>query len=84
MHYLTSGEVTGNLEQAKHSSAVLGAEHVQVQPPHDYGLAVVLLNLADRVVPPDQVDAHSKGIDGFQLASSLAVTEPPASIRFER
>ena len=80
LHYLASGEVLGNLEQAKQSSAVAGAEHVGVHPPHDYGLAVVLLNLADRVVPPDQVAGLSKGIDGFLLASSLAVTDPPKSV----
>jgi hypothetical protein len=80
MHYLTTGEVLGDLEQAKKSSAVLGADHVGVHPPHDYGLAVTLLNLADRVVPPDQVAALSKGIDGFLLASSLAVTDPPKAI----
>jgi dienelactone hydrolase len=80
LHYLTSGDVLGDLEQAKHSSAVLGAEHVGVHPPHDYGLAVTLLNLADRVVPADQVAALSKGIDGFLLASSLAVTDPPRSV----
>lgn len=80
MHYLTSGQVLGDLETAKKSSAVLGAEHVKVHPPHDYGLAVVLLNLADRVVPADQVEALSKGIDGFLLASSLAVTDPPKAI----
>jgi hypothetical protein len=80
LHYLTAGEVLGDLESAKHSSAVTGAEHVGVHPPHDYGLAVVLLNLADRVVPADQVAALSKGIDGFLLASSLAVTDPPKSV----
>lgn len=80
MHYLTSGEVLGNVENAKHSSLVAGASHVSVHPPHDYGLAVVLLNLADRVVPADQVEALSKGIDGFLLASSLAVTDPPKAI----
>lgn len=80
MHYLTTGEVIGDLEQAKRSSAVLGADHVSVHPPHDYGLAVTLLNLADRVVPADQVEALSKGIDGFLLASSLAVTDPPKAI----
>ena len=80
MHYLTTGEVLGDIEKAKKSSAVLGADHVGVHPPHDYGLAVVLLNLADRVVPPDQVAALSKGIDGFLLASSLAVTDPPRAI----
>ena len=80
MHYLTSGEVLGDLEAAKRSSAVAGADHVGVHPPHDYGLAVTLLNLADRVVPADQVAALSRGIDGFLLASSLAVTDPPKSV----
>jgi hypothetical protein len=80
LHYLASGEVLGNIEQAKQSSAVAGADHVGVHPPHDYGLAVVLLNLADRVVPPEQVAALSKGIDGFLLASSLAVTDAPKSV----
>ena len=80
MHYLASGEVLGDLEAAKRSSAVAGADHVGVHPPHDYGLAVTLLNLADRVVPPDQVAPLSKGIDGFLLASSLAVTDPPRAI----
>jgi dienelactone hydrolase len=80
MHYLTSGEVLGDLQLAKQSSAVAGADHVGVHPPHDYGLAVTLLNLADRVVPADQVAALSKGIDGFLLASSLAVTDPPNAV----
>jgi dienelactone hydrolase len=80
LHYLTSGEVLGDLERAKASSVVAGADHVGVHPPHDYGLAVVLLNLADRVVPADQVEALAKGIDGFLLASSLAVTDPPKSV----
>jgi hypothetical protein len=52
MHYLTTGEVLGDLETAKRSSAVLGADHVGVHPPHDYGLAVTLLNLADRSRSP--------------------------------
>jgi len=75
MHYLCSGEVLGDLERAKRSSAVVGADQVGVHPPHDYGVAVVLLSLADRVVPPDQVAALSRGIDGFLLASSLALTD---------
>lgn len=80
LHYLTTGEVIGDLEAAKRSSAVLGADHVGVHPPHDYGLAVTLLNLADRVVPADQVAPLSKGIDGFLLASSLAVTDPAKAV----
>ena len=70
----------GDLDAAKRSSAVAGADHVGVHPPHDYGLAVALLNLADRVVPADQVAPLSRGIDGFLLASSLAVTDPPRAI----
>lgn len=81
MHYLCSGEVVGDLERAKHSSAVSGADHVSVHPPHDYGVAVVLLSLADRVVPADQVAALSRGIDGFLLASSLALTDVPAAVK---
>lgn len=81
MHYLCSGEVLGDLERAKRSSAVAGADHVTVHPPHDYGVAVTLLSLADRVVPADQVAGLSRGIDGFLLASSLAMTDTAAATR---
>lgn len=85
MHYLCSGEVLGDLERAKRSSAVYGADHVSVHPPHDYGVAVTLLSLADRIVPPDQLEPLSRGIDGFLLASSLAMTDTAAATReFER
>ena len=79
MHYLCSGEVVGDLESARQSSAVVGADHVRVHPPHDYGVAVVLLSLADRVVPADQVDGLARGINGFLLASSLAMTAADAA-----
>jgi len=81
LHYLTTGQVLGDLEKSKKSSAVLGADHVSVHPPHDYGVAVTLLSLADRAVPPDQVAALSKGIDGFLLASSLAMTDTAAATK---
>src|SRR5262245_41193004 len=79
MHYLCSGQVLGDIDRAKRSSAVSGASHVEVHPPHDYGVAVVLLSLADRVVPADQIEALSQGIDGFLLASSLDMTDKPAA-----
>jgi hypothetical protein len=81
MHYLCSGQVLGDIERAKRSSAVSGASHVEVHPPHDYGVAVVLLSLADRVVPADQIEPLSRGIDGFLLASSLDMTDKPAATR---
>ena len=33
--------------------------------PHDYGVAVILLGLADRVVPPDQVEPLRVGIETY-------------------
>lgn len=81
MHYLCSGQVLGDLDRARQSSAVLGADHVSVHPPHDYGVAVVLLSLADRIVAPEQVEPLSKGINSFLLASSLAMTDRAAAAR---
>lgn len=85
MHYLCSGEVLGDIERARRSSAVVGADHVGIHPPHDYGVAVVLLSLADRVVPAGQVGPLTQGIDIYLLASSLALTDTAAATReFDR
>jgi hypothetical protein len=85
LHYLCSGDVVGDLARARASRVVLGADHVQVHPPHDYGLAVVLLTLADRLVPPEQVAPLITGIEGFLLASSLdMVDKPRAAAEFAR
>lgn len=89
MHYLATGEVIGDLTRARHSRVVIGAADVQVHPPHDYGLAVVLLNVADQMVPPEQIEPLRTAIDRFLLASSQAMTDPPlaeqtfASVRVE-
>jgi hypothetical protein len=85
MHYLCSGDVLGDLAAARRSRVVLGAEHVQVHPPHDYGLAVVLLTVAGELVPPQQVASLLAGIEGFLLASSLdMVDKPRAAEEFKR
>ncbi len=85
MHYLCSGQVPADLVRARASRTVLGADHVDVQPPHDYGVAVVLLTLADRIVPPGQVAPLEEGIDTFLLASSLDMVDTPrAADAFER
>jgi hypothetical protein len=81
MHYLASGEVVGDLDAAQRSDVVLGAEHVQVHPPHDYGVAVVLLTLAGDVVPPQQVEPLIHGIEGFLLASSLDMVDKPRALQ---
>jgi len=75
LRYLTTGEVVGNLERARQSQVVLGAEQVQVRPPHDYGLAVVLLTVAGRVVPSEQVAPLVAGVERFLLASSLDLVD---------
>lgn len=42
-----------------------------VLPPHDYGVAVILLSLADRLVPPAQVEPLRSGVRQFLWASAL-------------
>lgn len=60
LHYLATGEA-------------VTAPGVQTQPPHDYGVAVILYAAADRMVPPDQVVPLRDGIGTFLLASQLTL-----------
>jgi hypothetical protein len=47
---------------------------VQSPPPHDYGVAVILYQFADRgIVPPEQVEPLRKGVETFLLASQLTL-----------
>jgi dienelactone hydrolase len=46
-----------------------------IRPPHDYGVALLLLDMADRVVPADQVAALREGIRRFLRASYLDRTD---------
>jgi dienelactone hydrolase len=48
-------------------------------PPHDYGVAVVLYGVVDRVVPPAQVSLLREGVLTFLSASSLAGIDRPRS-----
>jgi dienelactone hydrolase len=49
--------------------------------PHDYGLAVVLLNVVDRVVPPEQVEQLRTALRGFLWASHLDTVDKEAAGR---
>lgn len=52
-----------------------------LQPPHDYGVAVILHGLADRgVVPADQVTALREGITTFLLGSQQTVLTPDLAV----
>ena len=55
------------------------------RPPHDYGLAIVLLGAADRVVPPAQVQPLRNAILSYLEASRLdMVDKGKAAAEFER
>ena len=43
--------------------------------PHDYGVAVILLGLADRIVPADQVAPLRRGLETFLTASQLTLVD---------
>jgi hypothetical protein len=46
-----------------------------VRPPHDYGVAVILVGIANRVVPADQVQALRRGLVTFLTASQLDLVD---------
>lgn len=55
------------------------------RPPHDYGLAIVLLGAAERVVPAPQVEPLRQAIRSFLEASRLdMVDKTQAAVEFER
>jgi hypothetical protein len=85
MRYLCTGDVDQRVPDSA-IAAVPGADEMEVRPPHDYGLVVVLLGVADRgIVPADQVARLRSGVGIFLLASSLAlVDEARAAEEFVR
>jgi dienelactone hydrolase len=48
---------------------------IEVHPPHDYGVAIVLYGMAQLVVPPDQVEPLRGGIRTFLSASQLTLVD---------
>jgi hypothetical protein len=44
---------------------------VFTRPPHDYGVAVILLGIAERLVPPAQVEPLREGVRKYLWASAL-------------
>ena len=56
----------------------------QHRPPHDYGVAIILLGAADTVVPADQVPGLREAILAFLEGSRLdMIDKPQARTRFE-
>jgi dienelactone hydrolase len=57
----------------------------QTRPPHDYGVVIILLGVADKMVPPEQVEPLRQGILAFLNATHLAMVDKPrADVEFER
>lgn len=56
-----------------------------IRPPHDYGVAIILLGVADRLVPVEQVEPLRASILAFLEASRMHLVDKAESDRqFER
>ena len=85
MRYLCSGDAPAMPPLGDATNDVAGAEHVTIKPPHDYGVAVVLSGVADKLVPAEQVEPLRDGILTFLTASSLdMVDKARAEVEFTR
>jgi hypothetical protein len=85
MRYLCSGNAPTMPPLGEATRDVAGAEHVTIAPPHDYGVAVVLSGVADKLVPAEQVEPLRQGILIFLTASSLdMIDKPRAERQFQR
>jgi dienelactone hydrolase len=69
LRYLCTGREPRPMPDVRLGSAASDNEFVL--PPHDYGVAVILLALADRVVPAAQVDRLRSGVRQYLWASAL-------------
>ena len=74
MRYLCSGRAPA-ADPGAAAADITGLEHLEVHPPHDYGVTVVLLTFADRVVPAAQVQPLRDGIAIYLRASSLTLVD---------
>jgi hypothetical protein len=84
MRYLVSGDAPEMPPLGDATEDVAGIEHIAIKPPHDYGVAVALLSLAEYFVPRDQVEPLRKGILTFLTGSSLdMIDKARAKIEFE-
>lgn len=75
MRYLTSGKTPPPPFDPSAGGTVTGAESMRSAPPHDYGVTVVLLTFADRVVPAEQVEPLRQAILVYLSASSLTLVD---------
>ena len=77
LEYFCTGIDAGGLGQDGRESDVGPA----TRSPHDYGVAVVLLTVADRMVPSEQVAPLRDGVRRFLWASHLDRVDKPGAER---
>jgi dienelactone hydrolase len=84
LRYLCTGEEPRPTPKVQLASAA-GGPAPFVLAPHDYGVAVILLAIADRVVPPAQVERLRAGVRQYLWASALdgGVDKSRAPAEFE-
>jgi dienelactone hydrolase len=85
LRYLCTGQEPRPVAKVQLASAN-GTPDPFTLPPHDYGVAVILLSIADRVVPAAQVDRLREGVRQYLWASALdgGVDKSRAPAEFER
>jgi dienelactone hydrolase len=71
----------GNLTRAARYLCTGELPDHTIHKPHDYGVVVMLVNLADEIVPPDQVEPLRAAIVSFMTASHLDMVDKPAAAR---
>src|SRR4051812_3711006 len=84
MRYLCTGREPRPAPDVQLGSATVDTSFVL--PPHDYGVAVILLSLADRMVPAAQVQRLRDGVRQYLWASALdgGVDKARAPAEFEK
>src|SRR5262249_33478289 len=84
LRYLCTGEEPRPVPRVQLAS-MHGDPTPFILPPHDYGVAVILLAMADRMVPPPQVEPLRAGVRQFLWASALdgGVDKSRAPAEFE-
>ena len=83
MRYLCTGVEPdpGGTDAPGQSGSVSGQEGAVRRPPHDYGVAVMVLDLAHVIVPPGQAEALRRGVLVFLEASHLALYDTAGAER---
>jgi dienelactone hydrolase len=68
LKYLCTGHEASPIPDVQLGTA---RDREMILPPHDYGVAVILLSVADRVAPPAQVARLREGVRQYLWASAL-------------